>query len=194
MGYAQNSSWELNGNAISGVSNFLGTTNYMPLIFKTNSTERMRLTNDGNIGINTAQPQEKLHIHDGNILISRSSQNTSSSILFGDSIGLPFTPFSKYGIEYENTNNGGYGLNFWMPMPPDYKAPNAHLVKQTILFLDMNGRVGIGTKTPQAKLDVRGNVNISGMLSSPLGIGISNPQACLHVQEMWLRKNLRRYF
>lgn len=40
------------------------TTNH-PIHFKTNNTERMRITNDGNVGIGTSSPASKLHIKVG---------------------------------------------------------------------------------------------------------------------------------
>lgn len=45
--------WLTNGNAITS-SAFFGTTNNQPLIFKTNNTEIMRLTSDGNLQISGA--------------------------------------------------------------------------------------------------------------------------------------------
>lgn len=48
-----NGDWQLLGNVIDS-SNFLGTINSFPLIIKTNNTEKMRITEDGNVGIGTA--------------------------------------------------------------------------------------------------------------------------------------------
>lgn len=44
---AQN--WLLAGNAGTSSSNFIGTTDAQPLIFKTNATERLRISNAGNL-------------------------------------------------------------------------------------------------------------------------------------------------
>jgi hypothetical protein len=49
-------SWYLTGNA-SGTSDFLGTTNANPLIFKTGGLERARIQPGGNLGIGTQTPQ-----------------------------------------------------------------------------------------------------------------------------------------
>ena len=52
-----NTSWRINGNnALS--QEYIGTTNLKPLVFKTSSIERMRLTQDGRIGILTDTPLE----------------------------------------------------------------------------------------------------------------------------------------
>ena len=63
-GYAQNNAkkkkkkkWLLEGNKnIDSTKHFLGTKDANPLIFKTNSTERMRITSGGYIGIGTPAP------------------------------------------------------------------------------------------------------------------------------------------
>ncbi len=49
--------WSLTGNAgtTPGV-NFLGTTDNKTLVFKTNNTGRMRITNTGVVGINASSP------------------------------------------------------------------------------------------------------------------------------------------
>lgn len=54
--------WSLSGNAGTTTSDFLGTTDLAPLVAKTNNTERMRITEDGWVGIGTATPQAALHI------------------------------------------------------------------------------------------------------------------------------------
>jgi hypothetical protein len=49
---AQN--WTTSGNSGTTTSNFLGTTDNIPLLFKTNNTERMRLLNNGNFVIGSS--------------------------------------------------------------------------------------------------------------------------------------------
>jgi len=46
--------WSMNGNGnVNGTSQFIGTTNGQPLVFKTNGAEAMRIGANGNIGIGT---------------------------------------------------------------------------------------------------------------------------------------------
>jgi len=60
--------WRLGGNSISNDgTNFLGTRNVAPLIFKTapaanTPTERMRITPNGNVAIGLAGPTSRLHV------------------------------------------------------------------------------------------------------------------------------------
>ena len=59
--------WHILGNTIDGDAttspNFIGTINERPIIFKTDNTEKMRLTPGGFLGIGTDTPYTKLHIY-----------------------------------------------------------------------------------------------------------------------------------
>lgn len=114
----------------------------------------------GNVGINTELPQQKLHVKDGNILISRLSNrppgSTNGSLLFGDTITTAH-PFGRWGIEYLD-QDGVKGLNFWKT------SDNIGGPLNYVLFLcseedaSLKGNVGIGTGTPTEKLTVNGKV------------------------------------
>jgi hypothetical protein len=63
--------WNLNGNTgTDPLINFIGTSNNKDLVFKTNNTERMRITSAGKIGIGTTTPSASLHIVGDNGLIA----------------------------------------------------------------------------------------------------------------------------
>jgi len=107
---------------------------------------------NGYIGMGTDIPRQKLHVVDGNILISRTSRAPGSkngSIAFGGDITN--THNGSWGIEYLNSNEEGYGLNFWKAYNPGENHFNY------ALFLRDDGNVGVGKKDPQAKLDVGGS-------------------------------------
>ncbi|NTV44556.1 MAG: tail fiber domain-containing protein [Candidatus Yonathbacteria bacterium] len=75
----------------------VGTQNANDFVLSSNNTERMRITSDGNVGIGTTSPAQKLDIASGNIRV-------------GDT-----TYASQYGILYKGSNrflhNFNYGLN-----------------------------------------------------------------------------------
>jgi hypothetical protein len=60
-------SWNTNGNAGS-FSNFIGTTNNFPFLFRTNNLERMRIQPNGFVGIGVANPLQRLDIF-GNLRV-----------------------------------------------------------------------------------------------------------------------------
>lgn len=149
--------WSTTGNNIAATgSSILGTTNSYSLHIITNNADRMFISNTGSIGINTILPKQMLHIVDGNILISKTSENrapgsTNGSLLFGDT-ATTTDPYGEWGIEYLSESDLENGLNFWKP------STSTHSGMNFCLFLKDNGNVGIGTNNPQAKLAVDGEI------------------------------------
>ena len=145
--------WSLTGNTISS-SSVLGTKNAHPIYVKTNDVNRMIIDTLGNVGIGTEQPRHMLHVVGGNIMISKQSTkapgSTNGSLFFGSNISNT-TPNGNWGIEYLD-QDGVSGLNFWQPHTSSSSTRNY------VLFLDNNGKVGVGTSNPQAKLAVNGSI------------------------------------
>ncbi len=56
--------WLTLGNARTNPANhFVGTTDNVDLVFRTNNIERMRITNTGNVGIGTTTPNTSALLH-----------------------------------------------------------------------------------------------------------------------------------
>lgn len=149
--------WNRTGNTQDSgtIYNMFGFTNATPIRFCTNNLNRMYIDANGKIGINTTTPLQRLHVLDGNILISRSVSDelgsANGSIYFGDVVDAS-EPYGKWGIEYVSSTEEGYGLNFWKPWFVGQGGGNHYL------FLADNGNVGVGTNDPPAKFSVNGKV------------------------------------
>lgn len=59
-----NAGWTMSGNAGSSeVTNFIGTTDNQPVVFRTNNTETMRILANGNIGVGISSPTSKFEVN-----------------------------------------------------------------------------------------------------------------------------------
>src|SRR5699024_147009 len=63
ISFSQNSNeWKTQGN-VADSSTFIGTTNNACLRFRSNNTERMRISEEGKVGIGVENPQKTLDIN-----------------------------------------------------------------------------------------------------------------------------------
>ena len=88
MLFSQGNNWKLNGNNATS-NDFIGTTNSIPLILKTNSVEGMRIDPTGNVGVGTDITPEKLTVN-GNILANGTISGTSLNVVDIVSSGKEF--------------------------------------------------------------------------------------------------------
>jgi hypothetical protein len=90
----------------AGSAGYVSTDTDHPLLFRTNSTERMRITNTGNVGIGTTSPGFKLHVV-GNAGIGQNTNGTATIDAYSGSayFGCDGTQITING----STNNVGIG-------------------------------------------------------------------------------------
>jgi hypothetical protein len=113
------------------------------LVFGTNATERMRITNSGNICIGTTTSNSTFHLKGG----------TSTQ-------GTAWISSSKSG--FTENSHIHYGTNMdW------YIRSGSQSGK--VIIQDNGGNCGIGTSNPSQKLHVAGNAIVSGSLSKGSG-------------------------
>jgi len=120
------------------------------------TTERVRITSSGSVGIGTTTPAQALHITTATtyqgILING---NQAPSV--GFNISTNTTPRFKIGIS--GTNADAFSIS-------------SGSAGTDLIFITGSGEVGIGTTTPSAKLDVNGNTVITGSLTVITGSNI----------------------
>jgi hypothetical protein len=124
------------------------------------AVERMRIANNGNVGIGTNSPGDKLHIKDGNLRIENSGSNSlDSKIIFAET---GYNDIFFIATDLQNVGASDQHLRFGYTNSGDSGIIN----ENTLFNISGNGNIGIGTITPSKKLDVNGDVNISGTLTT----------------------------
>ena len=138
------------------------------IVFRANNTfpgsELMRLTSGGSLGIGTNAPGALLHVSSGNsgdavVIIESDADNNDESdnpqLMFKQDGGVTI---AKAGLE---GNAGGIftGSLANAAYFGNDEAASVQFYTQTTarLTIDSNGKVGIGTATPDALLDLEGN-------------------------------------
>jgi hypothetical protein len=175
--------WSLNGNTGVRFRNFIGSINSADFKIRTSNVERMTVEANGNVGIGTANPIEKLHVRDQAILIDATptggNTSTGSMRLYsGNNAGNSgFIEFMK--LNQQRIGTIGYGVD-----QLQYQTINdAGHVFQTQagtnerMRITGDGLVGIGTANPDEKLHVLGNMIIERKSSPP-----SNQDNALHIE------------
>ncbi len=151
----------------------------VPLMFISRGSginnEVMRITHGGYVGIGNTNPQTQLSI--GSINAGSGEATNMGSIQIATAGGLTNTPG---GLEFKTSSyQNGYG---WRITAPDtYGSAGTPLTIQDrsnsagwteIMRITNAGNVGIGTTSPAQKLDVSGNIRLTGNMTSPNDICI----------------------
>lgn len=146
--------WKLLGNAgTNATTNFLGTTDAIDLVFRTNNTEKVRIMSGGNVGIGTSTPGDKLDV------LSTGGKN----ILLGGG--------ATTGSELKFTNSGTAHFSVYNSGNSNLTFANTSSLYQTntagtaLMSLTSTGNLGIGTTAPAYRLD---------LANSTIGYGNSN--------------------
>ena len=150
---------------IGGVTDLSPTTGV--LAFGTSSTERMRITSGGNVGIGTDSPDSLLNLEGvkNTSIITLGSTTNNSSWSVGDRVG---------GIDFYSGDGSGAGSGIKASISYEVEAGVTGSTNSMVfrasgttsgtknlerMRIDSNGNVGIGTASPAAaaKLTVMGN-------------------------------------
>ena len=115
----------------------------------TDSTPRITINKDGEVGIGTTNPSEKLHIYNGNIRIESDSDPTFYFTRTSDN--------DTFGFLYDTSEN-----DLHIVMRNDGRDPS---FLDDIMTFTPSFRVGIKQPDPRVELDVNGNTILDGKLN-----------------------------
>jgi len=158
--------WGLTGNAgTTAATNFIGTTDANDFVIKTNNSEKMRISSAGKVGIGTANTTFPLEVSVPSTGGSQFNLKlTNLTLGIGNGVGILFAPddaaIAKMGIFVERKAAWGFGtMHFLSRTTSDYTSAD---ISNSVMSLTQNGNLGIGTTNPSAKLEVNGQVKITG--------------------------------
>jgi len=148
-----------------------------PLVFGTDETEAMRIIDGGNVGIGTTSPDKPLHVVSGTaggvptflsnmVAVFQANANPTSSSRIAILGGAEAT--SSISFADDNDNNPG-SINYNHLIDSLSFRVNAG-DRMTILN---NGNVGIGTTSPQNTLNVIGDGNFTGSVTTESNFTLS---------------------
>ena len=140
----------INDNERSRISSNYDTGGGGRLTFHTDTTggsllERMRITNAGNVGIGTSNPSQPLHV-EGNVRIA-----DAGSIQFGSSFYQTITG--------QSGSNDLLYRTFQDHVFKTGTGPSSNTDGTTRMVIDVNGKVGIGTASPEQILHIKDTTN-----------------------------------
>ncbi|OFY86554.1 MAG: hypothetical protein A3F72_08725 [Bacteroidetes bacterium RIFCSPLOWO2_12_FULL_35_15] len=148
--------WSLTGNAgTTAGTNFMGTTDAIDLVLKSNNSEFIRIDTTGMVGIGTNNPIEKLHVAEGNILIENDYfiKNSAGYNMIGTEGGM------EAGIAIGDVNSNSH---LKLIIPPG--AANALLFATPLAadyaYFTNTGNLGLGQVVPNERIRVNGNIQV----------------------------------
>jgi hypothetical protein len=139
------------GGGISQV----GAVGAVPLAFRTNNSERMRITSGGNVGIGTTSPGARL-------TVQTTTSSSADALQITDGTGtINIGHWDTFSNRFELSGKPTYFVQYGTGNSISFGTLGSENMR-----IAAGGNVGIGTSSPSDKLD------INGITSSRLGLNV----------------------
>ncbi len=144
------------------------------------STEALYIANTGRIGLGTTSPSKKLDVvGDINLsgtIFATGTSGSNGQVLTSTGAGLAWIDSAAIGTSFSVTNglssisNNVFGLGGTLTQNTSIGVSSSFLKftagngSTEALYIANTGRIGLGTTSPSKKLDVVGDINLSGTI------------------------------
>jgi hypothetical protein len=156
----------VSGNSGTGVGQWTlvrypAANNYM-FSLRYNSTDFFNISNKGNVGIGTADPQAKLHVNNGDnsygAILANSTEAAFS--LYAKSLTTQpvYAEAFRLGMKYYNQEENGF-ISFYRGSSASGGFLGFSSSGVERMRINEYGNIGIGISNPQNKLDVNGTIH-----------------------------------
>jgi hypothetical protein len=150
-----------------------GTTGLSDLSFFTSNATRLTLDANGNTGVGTSTPKERLHVASGGAdwyFHSGGAPFLGWNVYYdGPSGRIKYGKAGRPAVGIQQTTAGDLDFSTFPTNPGAADADvngTANLGSGSRLHIANGGNVGIGTITPDSKLDVAGTITVTGANTS----------------------------
>ena len=138
--------------------------------FSTAGSEKLRISSAGDVGIGTSSPNQKLHVNGatqlGDINATTNFNTVALKVVEGTISTGPTLGSGTVGAQAVLYSNGTFGMytgvsstgSTWMQSQRNDAGTSAY----NILLNPLGGNVGIGATLPSEKLEVNGDIAVSG--------------------------------
>jgi len=139
-----------------------------PIRIGVGGNEKMRITNDGRVGIGTTSPDSELHIASGNPVLTLQDTNSNDP----NAVKIEFTDqIDDVHAEIGLTAGNSGALNIKNNYKPIDFYTGTSGTSTLAMQIDDNGFVGIGITNPTATLHVNGGLRVATVTEATTYVG-----------------------